>query len=353
MSKEWEGEKMKKPIEQILPNPHRNFDIYPIGEQQVELLIESIEEVGMFLGLPARKTKEGYEIACGHHRLEALVRTGATHFDLSVSNYTDEEMLKIMIRENSTQRGNENFGAVLDSVGAVLVQCVRDIYDRGGKGFPPPVLESLLNSISSGEGVGHRTITEREPSLTTGHVKAALRTFRSTGLYLSLLKKGGLPEQLWHLYESKPITAVSAVSMFPKPAHAAAWVKGIKDSPRFQEKTTPETHVKIVSELMETSRTSGTPLSVNLIRETIRTLAGANLGGMAPVDNRTERTLADKAEEIVSSIKSLKKKLMRFRPEKEVSNEEIYIEDMDRVIELLVDDLEWFKAIRHEQTVDV
>lgn len=28
----------------------------------------------------------------------------------------------------ATGRGNENFGAVRDSVGAVLVQCVRDVY---------------------------------------------------------------------------------------------------------------------------------------------------------------------------------------------------------------------------------
>ena len=52
-------QRMKKPIDQILPNPHRNFDIYPISESQVERLVESIHEVGMFLGLPARKTSAG------------------------------------------------------------------------------------------------------------------------------------------------------------------------------------------------------------------------------------------------------------------------------------------------------
>jgi len=190
---EWEGEKMKKSIDQILPNPHRNFDIYPIGEAQVKVLMDSIADVGMFLGLPARKVQGGYEIACGHHRLEALKRHGIIHIDLAVNDYSDDDMLKIMIRENSTQRGNENFGAVLDSVGAVLVQCVKDVYVMGMT-TDPSGRDEIKMRLINGDGIGWKSIIKKEPSLSAHSVQAALSVFRKTDAYLKLLKKGGLPE---------------------------------------------------------------------------------------------------------------------------------------------------------------
>ena len=154
-----------------------------------------------------RKTSNGYEIACGHHRLEALKRVGISHVDLAVQNYTDEEMLKIMIRENSTQRGNENFGAVLDSIGAVLVSCVKDTM-RSWPDWPGPKKDgnNPIQTLKNGKGIGRNIIKEKEPSLIEKHIKTAFRTFRTTGVYLELLKKGGLPEEYWHLYEKEPIT---------------------------------------------------------------------------------------------------------------------------------------------------
>jgi hypothetical protein len=63
-----------------------------------------------------------------------------------------------------------------------------------------------ITNLQTGDGIGHKTIRTKEPSLSEHHIKAALSTFRSTGLYLSLLKKGGLPEEFHHLFpaRSKP-----------------------------------------------------------------------------------------------------------------------------------------------------
>jgi len=344
---ECEGEKMKKPIEQILPNPHRNFDIYPIGEAQVKVLMDSIADVGMFLGLPARKVQGGYEIACGHHRLEALKRVGYTHIDIAVNEYTDDDMLKIMIRENSTQRGNENFGAVLDSVGAVLVQCVKDVYDPLNNRSEGSTQNRL--HLESGVGIGRETILAKEPSLSLRGVIAALSVFRKTDGYLKLLKKGGLPEEFHHLYDKPAITTIEAVAQFPKPAHAAAWVKGIDDI-RFTEKITMEAHAPMIRQMIEDCESNNVTLSVKAIESVIKAKRDANLGKIDTVYDKEEKTMEEKADDIIKTIKSLKNKLAKFQIEKQQYLQDLYIEDMDAIITLLIDSLGWFKTIRDEKS---
>lgn len=341
---QWEGAKMKKPIEQILPNPHRNFDIYPIGEQQVSLLIESINEVGMFLGLPARKTPNGYEIACGHHRLDALKRTGATHVDLAVSDYSDEEMLKIMIRENSTQRGNENFGAVLDSVGAVLVQCVRDVY-YGDKVTGNIQGSTNKQKIENGEGIGWRAVQGRETSLSQAAIRHALSTFRSTNLYLDLLKKGGLPEGFWHLYESEPLTKVEAVAMFPKPAHAAAWVRGVSNE-IFQERFSLDDHPEMVSRVLNTNDRAVTVLEINAF---IQKMLNPNVN-LNP-EQKPSRSLDEQAEDVTKSIRGLYNKINRFMKDK--GDRDCYVENVDSIIDDLIEQLEQVKEIRAQKVINI
>lgn len=100
---------------------------------------------------------------------------------------------------------SENFGAVLDSVGAVLVQCVKDVYASLNNGSVSNRNDVKI-SLESGRGIGRETILAKEPSLSLRGVIAALSTFKATGLYLELLKKGGLPEQFHHLYDKPAIT---------------------------------------------------------------------------------------------------------------------------------------------------
>ena len=333
---------MKKPIDQILPNPHRNFDIYPIGETQVALLMESISEVGMFLGLPARKTQNGYEIACGHHRLEALKRTGATHVDIAVNDYSDDEMLKIMIRENSTQRGNENFGAVLDSVGAVLVQCVRDVYGSLIKGSAKTREQS---NLENGTGIGRETILAKEPSFAPRHAQHSLETFRSTGTYLTLLKKGGLPEQFWHLYEVPPTTNIEAVAMFPKPAHAAAWVKGV-DNDMFKDRFGIESHTAMVADILKVNDRAVTVLEIN---EYIRHKINPNIN-LNP-DEKEQKSLDEKADDVTKAVKALLTKTEKFLKEK--GDKDCTIDNIDPIIDMLIEQLELLKEARNQTTITI
>ncbi|MBF0233919.1 MAG: hypothetical protein HQK65_12900 [Desulfamplus sp.] len=87
----------------------------------------------------------------------------------------------------------KNEGQVRPLFGAVLVQCVRDVYGDPQKAGHP----ERKGNLEKGRGIGDATILSKEPSLKKHSVISALSVFRSTGQYLKLLKKGGLPEEFW------------------------------------------------------------------------------------------------------------------------------------------------------------
>jgi len=94
------------PIEKLHANPFRRIEQYPIQEEKVEALVESIEQTGFWNNLVCRKAEDdGYEIAYGHHRLEALFRFAdkvdeRVTVNVEVKDLSDKEMLKMMAREN-------------------------------------------------------------------------------------------------------------------------------------------------------------------------------------------------------------------------------------------------------------
>src|ERR1043165_6809416 len=94
------------PLKDLKPNPHRDFDYYPIDHDQVGALTRSIKEHGFFGGVKARPNdKGGYETACGHHRIEAARKAGLKEIDIAIGQMDDDEMIRLMCVENATQRG--------------------------------------------------------------------------------------------------------------------------------------------------------------------------------------------------------------------------------------------------------
>ncbi len=88
-------------LDQIRANPHRNLDTYPFIDTKLEHLQRSIDDVGFWEGVIARPAGDGYEIAFGHHRVEAAKRAGLMQIPLIVRDeLTDDDMLKFMGREN-------------------------------------------------------------------------------------------------------------------------------------------------------------------------------------------------------------------------------------------------------------
>jgi len=87
-------------VASIDANPHRDLDTYPWIESKVEALCRSIDAVGLWEGIIVRPVGKGYQLAFGHHRLEAAKRNGITKIKVIVRDLSDQQMLEFMGREN-------------------------------------------------------------------------------------------------------------------------------------------------------------------------------------------------------------------------------------------------------------
>jgi ParB-like chromosome segregation protein Spo0J len=84
----------------IDPNPYRDLKTYPWIERKVEQLMRSIADVGFWEGVIARAVDARFELAFGHHRIEAARRLQFDTVPLIVRPLSDREMLAFMGREN-------------------------------------------------------------------------------------------------------------------------------------------------------------------------------------------------------------------------------------------------------------
>lgn len=87
----------------IEPNPYRNLDHYPWIEEKIDALRRSIDEVGFWEGVICRKVGDVYQLAFGHHRLEAAKRNGMTSIRVVVRDLTDKQMIQFLGRENGEE----------------------------------------------------------------------------------------------------------------------------------------------------------------------------------------------------------------------------------------------------------
>lgn len=99
-------------------NPYRDFDLHPIDQEQVDRLKASIGADGFWASVVARKVGNRYEIAFGHHRIEAARQRGDTVAPIEVRDLSDRQMVRMLASENATQRGSTT-AAALDAVQAI------------------------------------------------------------------------------------------------------------------------------------------------------------------------------------------------------------------------------------------
>jgi hypothetical protein len=153
---------MKYKLKDIKPNPFRNIDNYPINKEKVAALRESIGQTGFWDNVVARQYNGHPEIAYGHHRMSALREEyGPNHtIELILRPLSDEDMIKIMARENMEEWGSnaqiemETVKAVVQAFaeGKIKLKAV-----SSGKGTQvgfrcaPSFLKVGSNGISSGD----------------------------------------------------------------------------------------------------------------------------------------------------------------------------------------------------------
>lgn len=88
------------PIGLIDPNPHRDLGNYPWMAKKLEQLQRSIKDVGFWAGVIARPKGRRYELAFGHHRIEAAKQNHLKEVPVILDDLTDHQMLQYMGREN-------------------------------------------------------------------------------------------------------------------------------------------------------------------------------------------------------------------------------------------------------------
>lgn len=94
-------------LKHLRPNPFRDLAHYPIHREKVEALKASIRTTGFWDNLLVRKAGADFQVAYGHHRLEALkelvkesVIDEEFELELPVRNLDDATMIRVMASEN-------------------------------------------------------------------------------------------------------------------------------------------------------------------------------------------------------------------------------------------------------------
>jgi hypothetical protein len=104
----------KVPVEAIDHNPFRHIGHYPFVMRKLDALKRSIDAVGLWEGIIARKNGNRYELAFGHHRYEAARQYGMLTIPVIIRDLNDEQMLAFMGRENM-EDFNADFLAMLET----------------------------------------------------------------------------------------------------------------------------------------------------------------------------------------------------------------------------------------------
>jgi len=100
---------LKIEVGKLLPNPFKkNINHGKMNEEQVTKIMSNMKELGLMGALPVFKKGDSYYLISGHHRIEAIKRTfGKNHvIPVIVHDYTEDNVLRGMVVENLSQRGN-------------------------------------------------------------------------------------------------------------------------------------------------------------------------------------------------------------------------------------------------------
>jgi len=103
-------------------NPFRGLAKYPYNPDKIDALRRSIKDVGLWEGVIARKKPGGYELAFGHHRVEAARKERLDRIPVIVRDLTDRQMIEFMGREN-LEDFNADFLVMLNSWEAAEEYC--------------------------------------------------------------------------------------------------------------------------------------------------------------------------------------------------------------------------------------
>ena len=176
-------------LSKLAPNPFRNFRVDPLDEANIGQLMDSISEYSFWGGVTCRKLKDGtYQIAAGHHRIEAAKRLGITDADIYVGKFDDEQMIRIYAVENATQRGNTST-AMGGSVASAIRYIAKDllVFGLNSQFWEPSERDQNQPDPSNlGEPI-ITTFLHDVPGINKSTVTSALKQIKASGEYAAII----------------------------------------------------------------------------------------------------------------------------------------------------------------------
>ena len=112
---------MKLKIKELNPNPFKKeINKGRFNKEIIQKIKANIKELGLMGSLPIFKKDNKYYLVAGHHRVEALREVFGSDYEIEVTlhNYSEENVLRGMIVENLTQRADELM-EVTDNLNAI------------------------------------------------------------------------------------------------------------------------------------------------------------------------------------------------------------------------------------------
>jgi hypothetical protein len=217
------------PIDQLLPNPKRNMNKSYFNEEIIIHLISSFQKKGIWgVGITARPKGKKYEIAFGHHRLEAMKRLGIKETLIDVrDDLTDLDMATMMLDENGPDK-EVRTSTVINSIGAVKEE-----------------LESTLRNCETWEDYAKLQFSVKLFENNLGFIRYKKHNKRKIGA--DILTKYCGKQYITNIRAYLILTEndkvdLEATELFIKPCHAVAFTKYIeeKNIPKEEQKPLAE-----------------------------------------------------------------------------------------------------------------
>jgi hypothetical protein len=190
------------PLSKIKTNPFRDLKLFPLDQEHVAELTQSINRHGFFGGIKARKRNGAYEAGCGVHRIEAARKQGLKSIEILIGDMSDDEMINLMCTENGTQAGG-NAAAAMNDVAAVTRRLVeimlgmdfativatygKGLFDKKGYDSAHGKLIARINDPEKEGGVGERLVLaylggDKSPR-SLREIRDAIKTLKDSGKY--------------------------------------------------------------------------------------------------------------------------------------------------------------------------
>jgi len=175
---------MELNLTQLKPNPFRVFAVDPIDMDAVASLAESIEQDGFWGGVVARQNDQGeYEVACGHHRVQAAISAGYEYAEIFVADLDDEAMIRIYARENATQRGNHS-----TAVAGTVASAIRFLAKAQFLGISVEINRNENKRQDIGRDALHDFLKD-VPGVTRNSVQEQLASLKTAGHYANIIRE--------------------------------------------------------------------------------------------------------------------------------------------------------------------